>query len=127
MKDLFEICCSLMGDKCFVNKNTIICNNNNINVIEEDNLLARVRVNFCYVEIGKTVWQRKYKLKPVIKLPRMEITIMKDEAEIIGVWLAMAMLGVESPQPVDLLCWPSGDYAWTFRAAEVGKPARMFE
>ena len=128
MKELLDICEGLLVGKCVRWKDTIICRNNQIKIVEVagGSGLSRVCVNFYYLNIPKTVIERVSKLDKLVKLPQMEITMMADEAETIGVWLALAALGQESHRPTDLLCWPSGDYAWTFRAASVGKPERRF-
>lgn len=127
MKELLDICESLLIEKCIRYKDALIMNNNTVKIVEIGSTkLARVCVNFCRISLPKTVLERVEKLPTVEDLPRMEITMLKDEAEIIGVWLALLALGQESPRPDDLLTWPSGDYAWTLRAAAVGKPERRF-
>lgn len=126
MKELLDICEGLLLDKCIRHKDAIICYNNTIRVVWNDGLLARVSVNLSYIQTTKTLRDRIEKLPVLVQLPYMEITMLADEAETIGVWLALALLGHEPARPADLLCWPSGDYAWTLRAAEIGKPERRF-
>jgi hypothetical protein len=128
MRELLDICESLLIGKCVRWKDTIICRNNQIKIVEvaDSTVLSRVCVNFYYLNIPKTTKERVSRMEKLVELPQMEITMMKDEAETIGVWLALAALGQESHRPDDLLCWPSGDYAWTFRAAKVGNPERRF-
>lgn len=127
MKEFMDICEGLLVGKCIRYKDSLITRGNAIKVMEIGNTkLARVCVNFYYMSIPKTVEERVSKLPKVELLPRMEITMLREEAEIIGVWLALLALGQESPRPDNLLTWPSGDYAWTLRAAEVGNPERRF-
>lgn len=127
MKELLDICEGLLINKCVRYKDALVMRNNSIKLVEIGNTkLSRVCVNFCHISLPKTVQEQIDKLQPVELLPRMEITMLKEEAETIGAWLALLALGQESPRPDDLLCWPSGDYAWTLRAAKVGKPERWF-
>lgn len=127
MKELLDICEGLLAGKCIRYKDSLIMHNNTVKIMEiGDTKLARVCVNFCCIYLPKTLTERINKLPTVECLPRMEITMLKEEAETIGVWLALLALGQESPRPDDLLCWPSGDYAWTLEAAKVGKPERRF-
>lgn len=124
---LFDICEGLLRGRCVRYRDSLIMRNNTIKVIDiGDPKLARVCVNFCYILLPKTVSSYIERLEPVEQLQRMEITMLKEEAETIGVWLALLALGQESPRPDELLTWPSGDYAWTLRAAAVGKPERRF-
>ena len=125
MQELLEICGGLLKGKCVRYRDALICNNNTIKIVDFGEF-ARVSVNLAYISIPKTVKERVDKMEKLNRLPCMEITMLQDEAEIIGVWLALAALGQESPRPDDLLCWPSGDYAWTLRAAAIGKPERRF-
>ena len=84
--------------------------------------MIRVSVNFRKCILPKAVSEAVLRLKPLNDLDTVEVTLLPYESEIIGVWLAMVALGVEPADPDDLLCWPSGDYAWTLAAARVGLP-----
>lgn len=127
MKDLLDRCEELLAGKCVRTKDAIICRDNQIKIVEvDDPRLTRVCVNFYYLNISKTVREKVRKLEKLVTLPQMEITMLESEAETIGVWLALAALGHESANPDGLLIWPSGDYAWTIAAAQIGKPESRF-
>lgn len=79
--------------------------------------MVRVSINLLRINIPKAIISKLENMPKLVSLPSMEVTMLESEAEMIGAWLALAALGAEPAEPDDLLCWPSGDYAWTIAAA----------
>lgn len=129
MKKLLNTCVDVLGNKCIEYHGSLLWNGESrINTIAPYKLddtegLVRISINLLREILPKTVKDRIYSLDQLRDLPSMEVTMLESEAEIIGVWLGLAACGVEPSKPIDLLCWPSGDYAWTLAAAIVGQKA----
>lgn len=89
--------------------------------------VIRVSINVLRESLPNSTKERIYQLPRLVSLPSMEVTMLEDESEIIGSWLALVALGIEAVTPKNLLCWPSGDYAWTLAAAAAEWPDRQVD
>lgn len=128
---LLSVCSEILEGKCVFYHNTILWRGttqiNTIAPYKMDDLagLTRISINLLREPLSASIKDKIYKLPKLNDLPSMEVTMLDNEAEIIGVWLGLAAIGVEPSKPVDLLCWPTGDYAWTIAAAIVGEKAKI--